>query len=443
MAPSTRLRDQPERRVDYAANARVGSRANPIDLEDTPPPAPRIQNARQSTGALAPRASAPPIPAAAPRTRGARASQTARKSERSNITRVDAGAVVKLKAPVKKAATVKALPSAKKLPPPKRECSVCASTKSVSHSFRLDKNDETCEHFKGICGQCIAKMIAGKIESRQLSEAELTCPYPDCDHVLDHADLKAAFMNKEKFKEYDAALAKHFLAANPDFIACLSSKCGKYFSIQDCSRKDNDGKTSTENSKAKIGSKSTGSGSNHSTKPQQIACPYCDSTLCLTCNRPWHAGKLCSAAAALEDESSVARIKALGAKPCPKCGINIEKQGGCDHMTCHRCRHNFCWQCLVPFNATVAHLEGCPHSRRDVAVDPRNWVPENMTVEQVNQMIEQARQRMDNPEPQQQDEQQMQGGPPQFVGGALVPNQGMFANALNALFGLQGWNGGP
>jgi len=35
-------------------------------------------------------------------------------------------------------------------------------------------------------------------------------------------------------------------------------------------------------------------------------------------------------------------------RDCPKCGVVIERNQGCIHMTCQYCEHEFCWKCLEP-----------------------------------------------------------------------------------------------
>ena len=37
---------------------------------------------------------------------------------------------------------------------------------------------------------------------------------------------------------------------------------------------------------------------------------------------------------------------AANTKKCPKCSLPIEKDDGCNHMVCHKCKHEFCWICM-------------------------------------------------------------------------------------------------
>jgi len=36
-------------------------------------------------------------------------------------------------------------------------------------------------------------------------------------------------------------------------------------------------------------------------------------------------------------------------KECPKCSVRIEKNKACNHMTCAKCGHHFCWLCKGPW----------------------------------------------------------------------------------------------
>jgi ariadne-1 len=47
-----------------------------------------------------------------------------------------------------------------------------------------------------------------------------------------------------------------------------------------------------------------------------------------------------------EDDSETANWISANTKECPRCHSTIEKNGGCNHMTCRKCRHEFCWMCM-------------------------------------------------------------------------------------------------
>ena len=43
----------------------------------------------------------------------------------------------------------------------------------------------------------------------------------------------------------------------------------------------------------------------------------------------------------------------MSVEPCPNCNVYIEKNSGCDKMTCQKCKYEFCWACLGSFTSYV------------------------------------------------------------------------------------------
>ena len=76
----------------------------------------------------------------------------------------------------------------------------------------------------------------------------------------------------------------------------------------------------------------------------------CGTRSCINCGEGAHAPATCNQIYLWNEKEkseseNISWIKSY-TKPCGKCGVNIEKNQGCNHMTCNRCRHEFCWLCL-------------------------------------------------------------------------------------------------
>ncbi|ORY79475.1 hypothetical protein BCR37DRAFT_394195 [Protomyces lactucae-debilis] len=47
-----------------------------------------------------------------------------------------------------------------------------------------------------------------------------------------------------------------------------------------------------------------------------------------------------------EDDSETSNWISANTKECPKCTTTTEKNGGCNHMTCRKCKYEYCWVCM-------------------------------------------------------------------------------------------------
>jgi len=116
------------------------------------------------------------------------------------------------------------------------------------------------------------------------------------------------------------------------------------------------------------------SGQLHLTENPIFSCVACDFRQCVTHKTAWHEGETCKEHNARmtgqqhqhEEAASHNKIEET-TKACPKCESRIEKNEGCDHMTCLKCSYQFCWACKCDWVKAAAdaqfHIYGCLYWR--------------------------------------------------------------------------------
>ena len=94
----------------------------------------------------------------------------------------------------------------------------------------------------------------------------------------------------------------------------------------------------------------------HEAIKKKVICENCPQEFCFDCGKTYHGNFDCEIPI---DEMSALLISQI-TKPCPKCHVSIEKNEGCNHMTCKQCGQHWCWICneCFPTNNPY-HPNGC------------------------------------------------------------------------------------
>lgn len=185
-----------------------------------------------------------------------------------------------------------------------RECINCLDDVGL-RDFPFEPTTDGCFHDLDICKQCIDTWITTSLDNGNWKN--ITCLSTDCGSVLQYADVRrgasAADMDRyERFATRDA------LSEMPGFKWCLASDCD--------------------------------AGQIHDTSGTEIlTCNSCGFKRCTLCDRASHQDENCEqytqrlAAQPQENDASEAWV-ANNSRKCPGCQSPIQKNDGCDHMTC-------------------------------------------------------------------------------------------------------------
>jgi len=177
-------------------------------------------------------------------------------------------------------------------------CPICAEG-----IYSAWKSAECQEHT--FCSVCAVDYVISKVEEGKT----ITCPFQNCPAVLKVEEIRE-LVGTEITKLWE----KKRLERNPMYHHCPKINCSGYL----------------------LGV----------AQMRKAICPVCRLGLCSHCGKKWHSRRTCNEVARTEMQDSIA------VKACPRCARFIEKNQGCDHMTCQMCMHEWCWQCLQPYTAT-------------------------------------------------------------------------------------------
>eukprot|EP01012_Entosiphon_sulcatum_P064719 TRINITY_DN93552_c0_g1_i1.p1 TRINITY_DN93552_c0_g1~~TRINITY_DN93552_c0_g1_i1.p1 ORF type:complete len:505 (-),score=65.49 TRINITY_DN93552_c0_g1_i1:67-1581(-) len=186
-----------------------------------------------------------------------------------------------------------------------------------------------CEHF--LCGDCWRDTVIAAVRNGWAC-ANLACPMGTVSgggrlgitgcrsHVPE--EVFKRFLPPEMFGRYESFVVRSFVETNPVIKWCRAPGCEKALRCRNPNR-------------------------------AVVSCT-CGFKLCFKCSSEAHAPASCEQMVEWrrreQSESDNLSYITANAKPCPTCKVYIEKNEGCNHMTCVKCKAegkppDWCWVC--------------------------------------------------------------------------------------------------
>ncbi|KAK0429155.1 hypothetical protein QR680_011225 [Steinernema hermaphroditum] len=187
-----------------------------------------------------------------------------------------------------------------------------------------------------VCKACFDRYLSEKIHEN--GAAFISCPGYKCSQLIDDDAIKKYCSDKEG---YQKVVINSYVLANSQMKWCPGTDCARVIEV---AWTPNDRFTKT------------------------VQCD-CGKTFCFNCygerHEPVSCGILRKWQQKSADDSETLNWISVNTKTCPKCRNMIEKNGGCNHMTCRQpgCGHEFCWICY-------ADWKGHNYECRKFAADP-------------------------------------------------------------------------
>ena len=190
-------------------------------------------------------------------------------------------------------------------------CEICYDDEITS----TDLYAMACGH--RFCIECWKDFLGNKVEEGPSQILNASCPNQKCDERVTGVELNELVPNQvPKWKQF---ILRQFVEQESLYRFCPGPDCEVVVvSLGD------------------IG---------------PVECTSCKTSFCFGCRQEPHVPAQCGDFETWQKIFGSSEFwVAKHSKPCPRCGVPIEKNQGCNHIRCSQCQFDFCWICL-------AHLE--------------------------------------------------------------------------------------
>jgi hypothetical protein len=182
-------------------------------------------------------------------------------------------------------------------------CPVCLSEPTAPITLR-------CGH--SWCTSCLSSYLLASIDIKVFpltcigSQAKCSQPIP--------ISVARSVLNAEQFdKLVQASFLAHVHSNSQEFHFCPTPDCMQVY--------------------------------RNAPRDVKLQCPSCLARICPKCHSEYHEDTKCEDCEDLFQQWA----ESHGVKNCPGCRSPIERNEGCNHITCVRCQTHMCWVCMKTF----------------------------------------------------------------------------------------------
>ena len=243
----------------------------------------------------------------------------------------------RIQLPVRRQLSIASGGGSRQLSIEERECEVCSEP-------IVDVVPIPCGH--NFCRSCWSEYLQVKIGDGKVTQ--LHCPAMSCEQIVPF-DLISLVVGADMSAKYLKFGIDAFVEASEDIRWCPHPGCTRAVRLkpeESVPREDE-----ARGGQRKVANpRIVDCGSGH------FFCWACSLEPHDPCNCEMWAEWKCKVLQEDKDNAKSVFLAATGAssiswlaentKPCPNCNCPIEKNDGCNHMTCVKCRHEFCWVCF-------------------------------------------------------------------------------------------------